>query len=64
MEESVKKALIEIVGKENVTDDLIELIPYAYDASDHDHRPDQRSGPSAQNKFLRFLIWPMSIISL
>lgn len=40
MEDSIKKVLKEIVGEENFTDELIELVPYAYDASDHEHRPE------------------------
>jgi len=55
VEENVKKALIEIVGKENVTDDLIELIPYAYDASDHDHRPDAAVWPLSTEQISKIL---------
>ncbi len=40
MHETVKKALIDIVGEENLTDSLIDLISYSYDASEHKHRPD------------------------
>src|SRR3989304_5645417 len=32
--------LIEIVGAENFTDQLEELVPYSYDASMNVHRPD------------------------
>ena len=31
---------MDIVGKENFTDSLIDLVSYSYDASDHDHRPE------------------------
>jgi len=40
MDETVKKALIEIVGEENFSDSLIDLISDSYDASEHKHRPD------------------------
>ncbi|MBN2033085.1 MAG: FAD-binding protein [Deltaproteobacteria bacterium] len=40
MDEEIKKALSRIVGEENFTDRLIDLVTYSYDASDHSHRPD------------------------
>jgi glycolate oxidase len=39
MDERVKKALIPIVGTENYTENLIDLVSYSYDASEHSHRP-------------------------
>ena len=39
MDESVKRALIEIVGEQSFTDNLIDLVSYSYDASEHSHRP-------------------------
>ena len=39
MDEKIKKALIGIVGEENFTDSLIDLVSYSYDASEHSHRP-------------------------
>ena len=36
----IKKTLIEIVGPENYTEKLIDLISYSYDASTYDNRPD------------------------
>ena len=39
MNGDIKEALIEIVGQQNFTDLLIDLVSYSYDASDHDHRP-------------------------
>jgi glycolate oxidase len=39
MDEKIKKALIDIVGEENFTDSLIDLVSYSYDASEHSHRP-------------------------
>jgi glycolate oxidase len=40
VDEKIKTALIQIVGEENYTDRLIDLVSYSYDASDHSHRPD------------------------
>lgn len=39
MDEKTKKALVDIVGEENFTDSLIDLVSYSYDASEHSHRP-------------------------
>lgn len=39
MDESLKKALIEIVGAQGFTDNLIDMVSYSYDASEHSHRP-------------------------
>ena len=40
MKEAVKKALMEIVGPDNYTEQLIDLISYAHDASFYENRPD------------------------
>src|SRR4030042_6153452 len=56
MEEHIKKALAEIVGQGNFTDDLIELVPYAYDASDHDHRPEAVGWPPHAEQISRILL--------
>lgn len=40
MKKHLKKALIEIVGSDNYTDQLIDLVSYSYDASDYQCRPD------------------------
>ena len=40
MKEAIKEALKEIVGVENYTDSLIDLIAYSKDASEHGHRPE------------------------
>ncbi len=40
MDEQIKKALIAIVGEKRYTDDLIDLVSYSYDSSEHRHRPD------------------------
>lgn len=39
MEKKIKQALMDIVGKENFTDRLIDMVSYSYDASEHTHRP-------------------------
>jgi glycolate oxidase len=39
MDENIKQALIGIVGEENYTDRLIDMVSYSYDASEHSHRP-------------------------
>jgi glycolate oxidase len=39
MHAKIKAALIDIVGEENFTDDLIDLVSYSYDGSQHRHRP-------------------------
>ena len=39
MEERIKSTLIGIVGEKNFTDNLIDLVSYSYDASEHRHRP-------------------------
>ncbi|MBS3918481.1 MAG: FAD-binding protein [Deltaproteobacteria bacterium] len=47
---------MEIVGLENFTDDLIELVPYSYDASDHDHRPEVAVWPTSTEQVSNILI--------
>jgi glycolate oxidase len=39
MDEEIKQSLINIVGDENYTDSLIDMVSYSYDASEHSHRP-------------------------
>ncbi len=39
MDEKIKQALVEIVGQENYTDSLIDMVSFSYDASEHSHRP-------------------------
>ena len=41
------RKLIEIVGKDNFTDELEELVPYSYDASMNVHRPDAAVWPES-----------------
>lgn len=40
MEDRVKQAIKDIVGEENFSDKIIDLISYAKDASEHKHMPD------------------------
>ena len=39
MDENIKQALIDIVGENNFTDSIIDMVSYSYDASEHHHRP-------------------------
>ncbi len=39
MDESIKQALCEIVGEQNYTDSLIDMVSFSYDASEHSNRP-------------------------
>jgi glycolate oxidase len=39
MDEEIKQELIKIVGEENYTERLIDMVSYSYDASEHSHRP-------------------------
>jgi glycolate oxidase len=39
MDKKIKQALIDIVGEKKYTDDLIDMVSYSYDGSQHKHRP-------------------------
>lgn len=39
MDEKIKQSLIAIVGDRNYTDNLLDMVSYSYDASEHSHRP-------------------------
>jgi len=45
MDTTIKQSLMEIVGRENFTDALIDLIAFSKDASEHMHRPDAAVWP-------------------
>ncbi len=47
MDDAIKQSLKEIVGEENFTDSLIDLIAYAKDASEHGHRPEAAVWPTS-----------------
>jgi glycolate oxidase len=51
MMEETKERLKEIVGQDNFTDDLIDLIAYSKDASEFKHRPD-------------VAVWPLSKVEV
>lgn len=55
MEDKIKKALIDIVGEENFTDNLIDLISYSKDASEHKHRPDAAVWPGTAEEISEIL---------
>ncbi len=46
MEPRIRESLSEIVGQENFTDTLIDLIAYSKDASEFKHRPDAAMWPT------------------
>jgi glycolate oxidase len=56
MDDSIKQALIDIVGQENFSDLLIDLVSYSYDASDHKHRPEAGVWPTSSEEVSRILI--------
>ncbi len=55
MEDTIKAALLDIVGRANFTDQLIDLVSYSYDASDHDHRPEAAVWPTSAEQVSRIL---------
>ena len=46
MEDRIKKALTDIVGPTGFSDQLMDLVTYSYDASDHSHRPEAAVWPT------------------
>ncbi len=56
MDGKTKKTIREIVGEENFTDELVELVPYGYDASDHEHRPEAVAWPTQTEQVSRILL--------
>ncbi len=56
LDDTIKQALIDIVGQENFTDHLIDLVSYTYDASDHDHRPEAAVWPTTAEQVSKILI--------
>jgi glycolate oxidase len=55
MEDPVKQAIIKIVGRENYTESLIDLVSYSYDASDHNHRPGAAVWPATKEEISAIL---------
>ncbi len=50
-----KQAVKDIVGAENYSDSLIDLVTYSYDASDHDHRPEAAAWPTTTDQVAAIL---------
>jgi glycolate oxidase len=46
MDAAIKQALIDIVGEDNYTDAIIDMVSYSYDSSEHKHRPECAVWPS------------------
>ena len=46
MEDRIKKALTDILGPTGFSDQLMDLVTYSYDASDHTHRPEAAVWPT------------------
>ena len=40
MDNATRQALVDIVGEENFTENIVDLVSYTYDASSYEHRPD------------------------
>jgi glycolate oxidase len=55
MEDKIKKALVGIVGEENFTDNLIDLVSYSKDASELKHRPDAAVWPGTAEEISAIL---------
>lgn len=55
MDDSIKETLIDIVGRQNFTDSLIDLVSYSNDASDHYHRPEAAVWPASTEHISRIL---------
>jgi glycolate oxidase len=56
MDGGIKQALIDIVGKESFTDQLIDMVSYSYDASDQDHRPEAAVWPNSSEQVSQILV--------
>ena len=55
MDQQIKKTLIAIVGEKRFTDDLIDLVSYSYDSSEHRHRPDCAVWPESVEEISEIL---------
>jgi glycolate oxidase len=56
VDSTIKRQLIDIVGHENFTDLLIDLVSYSYDASDHSHRPEAAVWPTHSEQISKILL--------
>lgn len=50
MNNEIKEKLIGIVGEDNFTDQLIDLVSYSSDASEHSHRPEAAAWPTSSDQ--------------
>ena len=64
MDDEIKQKVSDIVGEKNFTDQLIDLVSYSYDASDHDHRPEAAVWPTSAEQVSKILTWPTSTVFL
>jgi glycolate oxidase len=55
MDDNIKQALIEIVGEANFTANLIDLVSYSYDSSEHKHRPTCAVWPASTEQVAHIL---------
>ena len=55
MDEQTKKALMAIVGEKRLTEDLMDLVSYSYDSSEHSHRPDCAVWPESMEEISQIL---------
>ncbi|MBW2064125.1 MAG: FAD-binding protein [Deltaproteobacteria bacterium] len=55
MKQEIRSAIQEIVGKKNYTDQLLDLVSYTYDASDHSTRPEAAVFPESADQVSRIL---------
>ncbi len=55
MNQDTKEAIAGIVGKNNFTDSLIDMVTYSYDASDHNHRPEAAAWPTDAGQIAQIL---------
>lgn len=55
MDRKIKDKLVEIVGPNNYTDALIDMVSYSYDASDHSHRPEAAVWPAGTDQICKVL---------
>jgi glycolate oxidase len=56
MDETLKNALIDVVGPENFTEQLIDMVSYSYDASAHRHRPEAAVWVTTSEQIARILV--------
>lgn len=56
MKAGTKEAIAGVVGKNNFTDSLIDMVSYSYDASDHNHRPEAAVWPTSAEQISKILV--------